>query len=274
MTSIVVLQLLAISRVIAFDAQWARATSSAGRYSVFLPKPFHETVGDDAAWSRGVVHSGTENSFYLGGTPTPGINFLAAKLVYRSVDDARAAFDRMTLRQPPGYKRVYKKECVAAGLPGIESKVTSPNFVGYLRDLLSGDTVYAMTVEAPLTRDKEVEPAVRKFFGSLELLGFDEIHSRAHRMGETEEGKAYEKRFSVSILAPMESALQNCAERTKPPHVVDLVFFIDANGTVQRIVPAPGQPVSACLSRRLKTVKLPKPPKSGWLVAVKMTVGG
>ena len=153
---------------LAFDAKWDRAKSSAGHFSVMLPKPFHEAVGDEAAWGQR-VHSGAQHSFYVGGTPTPGINFVAGKLIYDSIDHARANVTRMVLDEAPSYRRVYKKRGDVAGLPGIELKDLSSAFVGYTRILISDRTVFCLSVEAPAARDKEVEPAVHKFFSSLLL---------------------------------------------------------------------------------------------------------
>jgi hypothetical protein len=101
---------------------------------------------------------------------------------------------------------------------------------------------------------------------------FDQVHSRAHELGETPEGKAYEKRFSEAFGKPMQAALQDCTKGTKAPYRVNVVFVIAADGTTQRILPAPDQPVSACVANKLKNLKLPAPPKPNWMVAVNITI--
>jgi hypothetical protein len=101
---------------------------------------------------------------------------------------------------------------------------------------------------------------------------FEDVRARARKMGETDEGKAYEKEFSKAVSKSMQAALEDCTKDTKPPYVVNIVFVIDANGTAQRLVPAPNQPVSACVAKKLDGVKLPKPPKSNWMVAMNITI--
>ena len=98
------------------------------------------------------------------------------------------------------------------------------------------------------------------------------IYPRAHDMGETSEGAAYEKVFSQVFAKPMQSILQDCTKDTKAPYIVNVVFVIAADGATKRIVPAPEQPVSACVAARLKSFKLPPPPKPNWMVAVNITI--
>jgi hypothetical protein len=101
---------------------------------------------------------------------------------------------------------------------------------------------------------------------------FEKVRARAVAMGETAEGKEYEKRFSGDIAKPLQAALQECTKDTKPPYTLNIVFVIGADGAVQRILPAPEQPVSACVAKKLKDVKLPAPPKVDWLVAMKLKI--
>jgi hypothetical protein len=101
---------------------------------------------------------------------------------------------------------------------------------------------------------------------------FDKVHARAHDMGETPEGKVYEKRFSEALVKPIQAALQDCTKGTKAPYTVNVVFVIAADGTTQRILPAPDQPVSACVANKLKNLKLPAPPKPNWMVAVNISI--
>jgi hypothetical protein len=108
-----------------------------------------------------------------------------------------------------------------------------------------------------------VEPAAERF---------DDIRARAHQMGETDEGMAYEKQFSKTFAKPMQTALQDCTKDTKPPYTVNIVFVIGREGTTLRIVSAPDQPVSACVAQKLTGLKLPAPPKADWMVAVNITI--
>jgi hypothetical protein len=101
---------------------------------------------------------------------------------------------------------------------------------------------------------------------------FDAIQSRAHDMGETSAGKAYEKQFGTAFGPSMRDSLEACTKSTKPPYIVNFVFVIATDGTVRRIIPAPQQPVSACVAEKLGAIHLPPPPKNDWLVAVNITI--
>ena len=101
---------------------------------------------------------------------------------------------------------------------------------------------------------------------------FEDFRALAHQMGETEEGKAYEKQFGKTFAKPMQVALQDCSRDTKPPYTVNVVFVIGSDGTTQRILAAPNQPVSACVTKKLNGLKLPRPPKPDWLVLVNITI--
>lgn len=99
---------------------------------------------------------------------------------------------------------------------------------------------------------------------------FDHLLAQAKKMGNSTEGQVYEKRFQRVFTKPMEEALKVCTKGTTPPYTVNVVFVIDADGTVQRIVPAPGELISIGISVKLKDLKVPPPPKAGWMVAVQM----
>eukprot|EP01031_Cornospumella_fuschlensis_P046647 gene46647-57127_t len=57
-----------------------------------------------------------------------------------------------------------------------------------------------------------------------------------------------------------------------PEDFPDADLIIAADGATERILAAPSQPVSACVAEKLQGLKLPAPPKAGWLVAVKFTI--
>jgi hypothetical protein len=118
---------------------------------------------------------------------------------------------------------------------------------------------YIFMGDAPLQSDTPAEP-------------FDELRTRAIKMGDTEEGKAYEKQFSEAFAQPMQAALQTCTKSSKPPYTLNLVFVIGVDGTAQRVLSAPEQPVSMCVANKLDGIKLPSPARPNWLVAVNLTV--
>ena len=101
---------------------------------------------------------------------------------------------------------------------------------------------------------------------------FEDIRARARQMGETDEGKVYEKEFSKAVSKPMQAALEECTKDTNPPYIVNIVFVIGADGKVQRLVPAPEETVSARVAKKLNDLKLPKPPKANWMVSVNIAI--
>jgi molybdopterin biosynthesis enzyme MoaB len=101
---------------------------------------------------------------------------------------------------------------------------------------------------------------------------FEKVRDRARQMGETEEGAAYEKRFSKAFAGAMQVALKDCTKDTTPPYTVDVVFVIGGDGVTQRILYPEAQPVSACVAQKLDGIKVPAPPKPDWLVSVKITI--
>jgi hypothetical protein len=103
---------------------------------------------------------------------------------------------------------------------------------------------------------------------------FDALRARAKQLTESSAGKAYDERFSdaPSFAKPLQAALKTCTEQAKPPYAVNLVFAINSDGTLQRIVPHPDQAIAACIAATLEGVKLPEPPTSEWLVALNISI--
>ncbi len=100
---------------------------------------------------------------------------------------------------------------------------------------------------------------------------FAAIHARAHEMGETEEGKTYEKKFGEAFARALDAS-HPCTDNAKLPSTLNLVFAISADGMVQRIVSKPQQQMSACTAKRLNRMQAPPPPRPNWLVAVNFTI--
>ncbi len=155
------------STIHAFDFEFARASSTAGQFSVVLPKPFRELPENFGDNPRAAIRP--KQSLVIGGKPAPGVIFVATKLTYSSTNDARSVVRTVTGTELPGFKRAYLKKVEAAGLPGLEIKSLSRSTVGYLRVLLAGDTVFELIVEAPAAKDDEIKQPARKFLNSLML---------------------------------------------------------------------------------------------------------
>ena len=148
----------------AFNFQFARATSSAGQFSVLLPKPFAELPPNFGVSRTAAIHP--KKSFIIGGKPAPGVIFIATKMVYDSAASASSVVKNLT-SEPPGFTRVYVKEVKAAGLAGMEIKSASRSAVGYRRILVATDTVFILSVAAPAANDAEIKEPARRFLDSL-----------------------------------------------------------------------------------------------------------
>jgi len=98
------------------------------------------------------------------------------------------------------------------------------------------------------------------------------IRETARKLGDTEEGKAYEKQFGKDFAPSMQEALKTCTQGTTPPYKVNIVYVIAQDGTVERTIPDPEQPVSICAAEKIKGTKLSPPPKAGWLVSVSIEI--
>ena len=101
---------------------------------------------------------------------------------------------------------------------------------------------------------------------------FRQIHAKAVQMGNTATGKAYEKRFSIEFSKPMDEALRDVLKDLKPPYIVNVVFIINADGSMLRILPAPNDFISEGIAIKLKDLRVSRPPKPGWMVAVNMEI--
>lgn len=101
---------------------------------------------------------------------------------------------------------------------------------------------------------------------------FEALCTRAKQMGDTKEGKEYEKLFSQAFAEPLKAALLTCTKDSKPPFQLKVVFAIGADGTTQRIFHPTEQPIATCVATKLNQLKLPAPPKAGWMVAVKIEI--
>ena len=151
----------------AFQFEFARASSSAGHFSVVLPKPFRELPPKVGASGSAGIHP--KKSFFIGGKPAPGVIFLASKMIYDNAADARSIAKNLTSHDPAGFTRVYMEDVHAAGVAGVEIKSASKSAVGYRRVFVAGDAVFMLTVEAPAAKDNEIKVAARQFLDSLTL---------------------------------------------------------------------------------------------------------
>jgi hypothetical protein len=103
---------------------------------------------------------------------------------------------------------------------------------------------------------------------------FADLRARAQKLAANNPGKDYDKKFGnfPAFSNPLRAALKTCTEHTEPPYPVNIVFVLDGDGRAKDVVPAPDQAVSTCVAEKLKGLKMPKPPKAEWFVAVNINI--
>src|SRR5438309_2007796 len=147
-----------------FNFEFARISSATGHFSVVLPKPFSELPPNFAVSRTAGIHP--KKSFIIGGKPAPGVIFMATKMIYQNAADARSIVKTLTSHEPAGFTRVYIEDVNAAGLAGVEIKSASKSAVVYGRSFGSGDTVFILSVEAPVANDAGIKLHARRFVDS------------------------------------------------------------------------------------------------------------
>ena len=95
---------------------------------------------------------------------------------------------------------------------------------------------------------------------------FTETLAEATRLGDTNEGKAYDKEFSKIVAPQFGDIINECTKGLGPRVKFDLVFLFAADGTVQDVLTAEDQPAAKCVGDKLRNLHLPAPPRPGWPV--------
>jgi hypothetical protein len=98
-----------------------------------------------------------------------------------------------------------------------------------------------------------------------------EVIVRADQLAETVEGKAYQK-ATAGYMPALTGALMECAPQVRHIRVSsDFVFVISENGWISRVL-SQNATASACVSRALSSVRLPRPPRRIWLIHMSIAV--
>ncbi len=95
---------------------------------------------------------------------------------------------------------------------------------------------------------------------------FTETLAEASRLGDTSEGKAYDKEFSKIVAPQFGNIINECTKGLGPRVKFDVVFVFAADGTVQDVLTAGDQPAAKCVGDKLRGLHLPAPPRAGWPV--------
>lgn len=100
---------------------------------------------------------------------------------------------------------------------------------------------------------------------------FQAASDQASQNIRTNAGHDYEVKVRSIIIKAVQDAVQECLVG---PHVeadFGIVFFISANGQVQRIVSSSKEPIVTCAVKKIHfQAALPRPPRDSWAVQMRM----
>lgn len=99
-----------------------------------------------------------------------------------------------------------------------------------------------------------------------EGTSFNDKLTEASRLGDTAEGKAYDKEFSKVVAPQFGDIINECTKGPGPRVKFDVVFVFAADGHVQDVLTADDQPAAKCVGDKLRNLHLAAPPRAGWLV--------
>jgi tetratricopeptide (TPR) repeat protein len=93
---------------------------------------------------------------------------------------------------------------------------------------------------------------------------FTEALAEAKRLGETEEGKAYDEEFAKVAAPRVSDAVSECTKNLGPRVNFEVVFVFATDGHVEEVLTPSDQPAAKCFGDKLRDLKLPAPPRPGW----------
>ncbi len=93
---------------------------------------------------------------------------------------------------------------------------------------------------------------------------FAEALAEAKRLGETEEGKAYDEEFGKVAGPRLSDAVSECTKNLGPRVNFEVVFVFAADGHVEQVLTPSDKPAAKCFGDKLRDLQLPAPPHPGW----------
>ena len=93
---------------------------------------------------------------------------------------------------------------------------------------------------------------------------FTEELAEAKRLGETEEGKAYDEEFGKAAGPRLSDAVNECTKNRGPRVNFEVVFVFAADGHVEQVLTPSDQPAAKCFGDKLRDLQLPAPPHAAW----------
>lgn len=101
---------------------------------------------------------------------------------------------------------------------------------------------------------------------------FSQALAEATRVGDTNEGKAYDKEFGKVVAPRLGDIVNECTKGLGPRVDFQVVFVFAADGRVQDVLTADDQPGAKCIGEKLRNLKLTAPPRAGWPVSLGINV--
>jgi tetratricopeptide (TPR) repeat protein len=99
---------------------------------------------------------------------------------------------------------------------------------------------------------------------SRDSRSFTEALAEARRLGETEEGKAYDEEFAKVAGPRLSDAVSECTRNLGPRVNFEVVFVFAADGHVEQVLTPSDNPAAKCFGDKLRDLHLPAPPHPGW----------
>jgi tetratricopeptide (TPR) repeat protein len=93
---------------------------------------------------------------------------------------------------------------------------------------------------------------------------FAEALAEARRLGETEEGKAYDEEFGKVAGPRLSDAVSECTKNLGPRVNFEVVFVFAADGHVEQVLSPSDKPAAKCFGDKLRDLQLAAPPHAGW----------
>ncbi len=102
--------------------------------------------------------------------------------------------------------------------------------------------------------------------GSQHKRSFTEALAEAKRLGETEEGKAYDQEFAKVAASRLSDAVSECTKNLGPRVNFEVVFVFAADGHAEQVLTPSDKPAAKCVGDKLHDLHLPAPPRPSWPV--------
>jgi hypothetical protein len=101
---------------------------------------------------------------------------------------------------------------------------------------------------------------------------FTQALAEATRVGDTNEGRAYDNEFAKVVAPQINPIVNECTKGLGPRINFQVVFIFATDGHVQDVLTASDQPGAKCVGEKLRNLHLPAPPRGGWPVRLGINI--